>query len=371
MAKSPDQATIMVVDDTPTNLKLLQEILQVKNYRVLTIPDGQMALSAAASHPPDLILLDINMPGMNGFEVCERLKAEAALGEIPVIFITALAEPADKVRAFAVGGVDYVTKPFQAEEVQARVETHLTLYRQKRQLQASYEHLRELETLRDSLVHMVVHDMRSSLMIVLGRLKMAQRLPQPERGTKNITKALETTHWLVEMVNSLLDMSKMEAGQLTPKVSSVDLNELVTEMLPQMEPFQGQRRLTFTSPEPIVAIPGDPTLLRRVLQNLMVNALKFTAPAEGRITVSLATVGGGWVRVSVADNGPGISPEYQEKVFDKFYQVAARQQGEIRSTGLGLTFCKMTVEAHGGRIGLDSAKNQGSTFWFELPGGEV
>jgi len=369
MNKSPDRATIMLVDDTPANLKLLQEMLQVKNYRVLTIPDGQMALSAAASHPPDLILLDINMPGMNGFEVCERLKAEAALEEIPVIFITALAEPADKVRAFAGGGVDYITKPFQAEEVQARVETHLTLYRQKRQLQASYEHLRELETLRDSLVHMVVHDMRSSLMIVLGRLEMAQRLPQPEKGAKNITKALDATHWLVEMVNSLLDVSKMEAGQLPLEVSTVDLKKLVTETLPQLEPFQGQRRLTFTSPETIAAIPGDATLLRRVLQNLMVNALKFTDPEEGCITVSLERAAEKWVRVSVTDNGPGISPEYREKVFDKFFQVTARPQGEARSTGLGLTFCKMTVEAHGGRIGLDCAEDQGSTFWFELPGG--
>lgn len=358
----------MVVDDSPTNLMLLQEMLQAKNYRVLAIPDGQMALNAAISHPPDLILLDINLPEMNGFEVCERLKAEAALKEIPVIFITALAETADKVRAFAVGGVDYVTKPFQIEEVHVRVETHLALCRQKRELQASYDKLRELETLRDSLVHMIVHDMRSLLTVVLGRLEQTGKLDLSERAAKNVTSALESTHWLVEMAGSLLDVSKMEASQVNLEISPVDMRELVLEAFQNIEPLQGRRRLTLNSPGEMAAIPGDAALIRRVLQNLLLNALKFTPKETGCITVSLTPTAAGGMRVSVTDNGSGIPPEYREKVFDKFYQVVARNRGEVRSIGLGLTFCKLAVEAHHGRIGLDSIAGQGSTFWFELPG---
>ena len=139
MNKMPESTSIMVVDDTPANLKLLQEMLQAKGYLVLTFTRGASALKAVAKNPPDLILLDINMPEMNGFEVCERLKADEVLKDIPVIFISALTETADKIKAFAVGGVDYITKPFQFEEVNARVETHLRLRRQQLELQALNE----------------------------------------------------------------------------------------------------------------------------------------------------------------------------------------------------------------------------------------
>ena len=144
MNRKPERTTIMVVDDRPANLNLLQEMLQAKGYRVLAFPDGKMALRAAAKSQPALILLDINMPEMNGFEVCERLKADKVLKEIPVLFISALSETADKVKAFSVGGVDYVTKPFQFEEVYARVETHLRLRRLQLELQKHNLHLEEL-----------------------------------------------------------------------------------------------------------------------------------------------------------------------------------------------------------------------------------
>ncbi|MCJ7524682.1 MAG: response regulator [Candidatus Aminicenantes bacterium] len=144
MNKAQDNAAIMVVDDTPANLRLLQEMLQAKGHRVLAFANGKMALNAAAKSPPDLILLDINMPEMNGFEMCERLKADAALKEIPVLFISALTETTDKIKAFSVGGLDYVTKPFQFEEVHARVETHLRLRRMQLELEKHNLHLEAL-----------------------------------------------------------------------------------------------------------------------------------------------------------------------------------------------------------------------------------
>ncbi len=154
------QHTIMVVDDTPANLNLLQKMLQTKGYRVLAFPDGKMALAAVARHAPDLILLDINMPEMDGFEVCERLKADAVLKEIPVIFISALTETEDKVKAFALGGVDYVTKPFQFEEINSRVETHLRLRRQQLELEEEHRRLQqaldEVRTLR-GIVHICAY----------------------------------------------------------------------------------------------------------------------------------------------------------------------------------------------------------------------
>lgn len=167
----------MVVDDTVANLKLLQAMLQAKDHHVLAFTSGKAALAAAAQNPPDLILLDINMPEFNGFQVCEHLKADEELREIPVIFISALNETADKIKAFSVGGADYVTKPFQFEEVYARVKAQLELRRQKHELQHSYDKLLELEALRDNLVHMIVHDMRSPLTVAIGNLDLAHSKP--------------------------------------------------------------------------------------------------------------------------------------------------------------------------------------------------
>ena len=361
------QDTIMVVDNTPANLKLLQDMLQSKGYRVLASPNGKMALHAATKSQPDLILLDIDMPEMDGFEVCRRLKANEATKDIPVLFISALTETADKVKAFAVGGVDYVSKPFQFEEVSARVETHLELRRQKRELQQSYNKLRELETQRDGLVHMIVHDLRSPLAVVLGNLEMAQADTLPENAAFSVSAALSSTEMVIEMVSAILDISKMEAGQMTLDYSVVDMSNLVRETMRMVAPLQSHRSLTLTPPGEQEALSCDANLIRRILQNLIVNAIKFTDKQKGVITISMEKASANTVRVSVADNGPGVPPEYCEKVFDKFYQVSARKQGQGRSTGLGLTFCKLAVEAHGGRIGLESDEGKGSTFWFELP----
>ena len=168
-----DVPNVIVVDDTPANLQLLTGMLKERGYKVRPVPSGKLALQAAKNDPPDLILLDIMMPEMDGYEVCERLKADEKLREIPVIFISALNETMDKVRAFGVGGVDYVTKPFQFEEVDARVRTHLELQRQRRKLKENYEQLRRLEELRDNLVHMIVHDLRNPLTGISGFLDLA------------------------------------------------------------------------------------------------------------------------------------------------------------------------------------------------------
>ena len=364
---TPEKATILVVDDTPANLKLLHEMLQSKGYRVLASPDGKTALNAAAKSMPDLILLDINMPEMNGFEVCERLKANELLKDIPILFISALTEITDKVKAFSVGGVDYVSKPFQFEEINARVETHLELSRQKRELQKSYNKLRELETQRDGLVHMIVHDMRSPLMVTSGNLEMLQDENLSKDAALCVSAALSSTDTVIEMVSTMLDISKMEAGRMALDYSAVDMTNLVRETIRMVAPLQASRSITLTPAGEMESLSCDANLIRRILQNLIVNAIKFTDKKKGVITISIENALANKVRVSVVDNGPGILPEYREKVFDKFRQVSARQQGKGYSTGLGLTFCKLAVEAHGGRIGLESDEGKGSTFWFELP----
>ncbi len=358
--------TLLVVDDTATNIDILLDALG-EDYAVRVATDGEAALNSVKKFLPDLILLDIMMPGMDGYEVCRRLKEENATQDIPIIFLTSLSEDADEARGFALGAVDYITKPFSTAIITARVRNHLELRRQKLALQQSYDKLRELEALRDSLVHMIVHDMRSPLAGIIGNLQLVKMKQQPGAAADRIGLALSSTETLMEMISTLLDVSKMEEGKMTLDLLKVDILVLVNETIVMVEPLQGQRQLTIISPSEIEAIACDAQMIRRVLQNLIVNAIKFTDREKGVVTVSIENVSTTTVRVSVADDGPGIPPEYCEQVFDKFYQVEACREGQGRSTGLGLTFCKLAIEAHGGRIGLKSDMGKGSKFWFELP----
>ena len=208
--------TILVVDDLPEILQFLGGMLKQSGYKVRPVTSGKLAIQAATLEPPDLVLLDVQMPDMNGYEVCKQLKAIPALDDIPVIFVSGLTEVIDKVQAFSVGGVDYVTKPFQLEEVEARVRTHLDLRRQKHQLRESYSQLRILEELRDDLVHMIVHDMGSPLMAVQVFLELIGRAGEdfPQHVQGHVQKAKECTATLIEMVGSVLDVSKMESGEM-------------------------------------------------------------------------------------------------------------------------------------------------------------
>ena len=365
---------ILVVDDTPANLQLLTEILKKRGYRVRLVPSGKLALQAAQKEQPDLILLDINMPEMNGYEVCERLKADAALQEIPVLFISALDETLDKLKAFAVGGVDYVTKPFQLEEVEARVQTHLKLRRlqveresQNRQLQENNEQLRKLEDLRDNLTLMIVHDMRSPLIGIIGYLKIlemdAGKKLNPEERV--MLSAVRGSGLVLEgMVNALLDISRLEQGQMPLHKTTTDMDILIQNAIQSLGSLT-ERSVIDHQRQPLpVMVNCDAILVTRIIANLVGNAVKFT-PEGGQISVSVEKYEKE-ARFRVADTGYGIPREYHQKIFEKFGQVETRQQRKMYSTGLGLTFCKLAVEAHGGMIGVESEVGRGSTFWFTL-----
>jgi signal transduction histidine kinase len=308
------------------------------------------------------------MPEMTGYEVCERLKADERLKDIPVIFISALNETMDKVRAFSVGGVDYITKPFQFAEVESRVKTHLALRRQQRDLQESYRKLQELEALRDSLIHMIVHDLRTPLNGIYGFLQLletTEKVRLTDKGVTYLARVMSSTVTLMDMVTALLDVNKMESGEMTLHLADCDLLVAARQVLVEVDALKGRRQLLLDAPPDLAPVAADPDLVRRVFQNLMGNALKFT-PADGVISIAIHP-GAEAVRVAIRDTGPGIPQEYHTRIFEKFGQVEARNTGQKRSTGLGLTFCKLAVEAHGGRIGVESAVGSGSTFWFELP----
>jgi signal transduction histidine kinase len=372
-APKPD---ILIVDDAPVNLQLLGGMLTDRGYAVRAVPNGRTALRVAASRPPDLILLDVSMPEMDGYEVCAELKRDEALKRIPVIFISALGETEDKVKGFRAGGLDYVTKPFQFEEVSARVETHLELRRLQleterrlRELREAHERLRELEGLRDSLTHMIVHDMRTPLTAIRGSLQLLEMglgAAIQEEQKADLTLAYQGSTRLLAMINDLLDVSRLEAGQMPLSLADDDLVRVAGAAIDPLAPLAASRKVKLVAPEaPPLRLKLDAEIVQRVLTNLLGNALKF-APRGEEVRVGVSRADGG-ARVAVADDGPGIPKELQGKLFQKFGQAEVQKEHRMHSTGLGLAFCKLAVEAHGGRIGLESEAGKGSVFWFELP----
>jgi two-component system sensor histidine kinase/response regulator len=355
--------SVLVVDDTPENLRLLATLLGGRDFDVRPVTNGADALRVAAHDPPDLILLDVTMPGMDGFEVCRQLRARPESRETPVIFLTALTDVGDKVKGFAAGGNDYITKPFQLEEVVARVSHHLALRRAQRDLQASMAKLQELEQLRDDLVHMVVHDFRSPLTSLLGGLELAQS--QATGSMADYLKmALEGAEALNQMANTLLDVRRMEEGKMPLNLASSDLTAVAADVAKRLASIDRARSIE-VAPGPVVTATCDADLVRRVLENLVGNAIKHT-PSGGKVVIGVEALADR-VRLNVTDSGAGIPVEARARIFEKFGAMRARSERAYHSVGLGLAFSKLAVEAHGGSIGIDSAEPHGSIFWFELP----
>lgn len=374
MMKPQDtRAKVLVVDDTETNIDILVCALG-DEFEVSVAMDGKTALQCVAEVMPDLILLDIMMPEMDGYEVCRRLKADKAARDIPVIFLTAFSLDSAEETGLSLGAIDYVTKPFNPALVKARVRNHVALrrsqldtIRQRDHLETAYQSLRELEKMRDDLVNLVVHDMRSPLMSILGYLELALVAKAEGPGLTReefVRRSMDSARRLSDMVTSLLDVSRLEAGQMPLKCADCDIRELAEAVVKRLGGLAEGRNLSVKSPNTPALSHCDPEIIQRVVQNLLGNALKFT-PVEGSITIEIAPEEQ-WTRFSVTDTGPGIPREHHDKVFQKFGQVAMRNDGQP-STGLGLTFCRLAVEAHGGSIQMDSEPGRGTAFHVRLP----
>jgi signal transduction histidine kinase len=369
---SPDpdarRGRILVADDEPHNRELLRGLLEANGHTVIEAEDGATALGKVRAVACDVILLDVMMPMLNGFEVCRLLKEDPTTAHIPVLLVTAITAREQRLRGIDAGANDYLTKPIDRPEVLLRVRNALYTKRLYDQVRGDLDRLRELEQLRDNLTHMIVHDLRSPLMGISGALEVIgmekDRLSPRQQELTDIgqSSCLE----LIEMVSCLLDVSRMEAGQMPVKRTPCDLRDLAQTAARSVAVLAQERKLTLQVCGDTAPLVVDRDLLQRVLVNLLGNAIAFS-PAGGTILVDV-TAAGDALRVTVRDQGHGIPPEYHSRIFEKFGQVESCKKGKKYSTGLGLTFCKLAVEAHGGQIGVESEVGKGSTFWFTLPG---
>ena len=369
---SPDNpclGRILVVDDIAANVRLLAGILKVADYDVLTAESGADALQKVEEFAPDVVLLDVMMPEMDGFEVCRRLRENPRTVSLPVVTVTALHETEDRVRALEAGADDFLTKPVNEIEVVARVKSLVRVKRGRDELESTLSDLQRAESLRDSLASMLVHDLRAPLTTILAPLEMLSSNAFGELNEMQSEVAEMATRGanrLLYLVNELLDVSKLESGNMTLQPSEFQVAPVVEEALELTGVLAGRdEQLVEREYSNDFQVRADEDLLRRVLSNLLSNAVKFT-PSDGRIGVGAKT-GDNEVLFWVRDEGDGVPPEYRDKIFEKFGQVESRQEGRKLSTGLGLTFCKLAVEAHGGRIWIESEAGRGSTFFFTLP----
>lgn len=356
---------VLIVDDEEFNRECLRDPLVARGYEVFEAVNGADGVEKAIAHSPDVVLLDLMMPVMDGIAACRELKLNPATAPIPVLVVTALSEREPRLAAIEAGANDFLNKPIDLPEVLLRVRNAVWSKQLYNQLQQSYRKLEELEHLRDNLTHMIVHDMRSPLTGMLGFLDIflysaGDKLS--ERDIQCVECVQESASGLAEMVTSILDISRMESGEMPLQVAPCDLREMANAAIQPLRALIRDRRLTLDVTEGASAT-CDREIIRRVTANLVGNALKF-APRRGEVKVAI-TQRDSVARIEVIDDGPGIAPKDHARMFEKFGQVEGEKQGI--GSGIGLTFCKLAVEAHRGRIGIISDLGKGSTFWFEIP----
>jgi signal transduction histidine kinase len=359
---------ILVVDDGEANRDLLREILELDGHRVSVASDGPEALRGAREEAPDLVLLDVNMPGIDGLEVCRRLRADTATASLPIILVTALADRTHRLEGIAAGANDYLTKPIDRPDLLLRVRNALRLRKLHNEIAAQFRKLQELEQMRDSLVHMLVHDLRGPLTGISVSLQMSEeRIVElgDSELSEDFAEMSRSVTELTDMVSDVLDVSRFEADAMPMRPAAVDLRTVVADVVGALGRGGHASVVLHAAPQPVVAVV-DPDLIRRVVGNLVGNAVKFT-PRGGEVRVEVGD-GTGGPEIRVSDTGPGISPEFHERIFEKFGQANGNGAARGRSSGLGLAYCKLAVLAHGGRIGVLSEPGRGSTFWLTLPG---
>ena len=369
---------ILVADDIPANVELLLDQLNSLGYDTITAVDGPSAVAAAFEQQPDLCILDVSMPAgdlgvddrSTGFEVCRRIKRDPRTSRIPVIFVTALNDTSDRVRGIEAGGDDFLTKPHNRLVLGARVRSLLKLKAATDALEDSLRKLRELEKVRDDLMKMIVHDLKTPLTSVLATLEMLSDGDFGQVSTSQkvaIGEVESKSEDLLALIDDILEVARIEEANITlalsPMAPGALLAELVHEWGHRFQQEQTTVSVSVADDAPIFT--GDKGLIKRVFSNLIQNAVTHSSKAV-HLEFSARRAGHG-VLFTVTDNGPGIPPEYHEIIFRKFGQVEVPRTPRTRSSGLGLTFCKLVVERHHGRIWVKSAEGKGSSFYIELP----
>jgi len=361
--------TVLIIDDNPTNLGVIADYLDEYDFEIITARRGEEGIERAIYAQPDIILLDIMMPGIDGFETCSQLKANELTTHIPIIFMTALSGEADKVRGFDVGAVDYVTKPLQQREVVARLHTHLSIQTQAKQLQEQAQELQALNRSKDKFFSIVAHDLRGPFMPMLGNAELMHEMAEdlPRESLKDMSRDIYVSgQRIMDLLENLLQWSRIQLGSMKYDPELITLQQVVIKNIDLLTANAKEKNIKLINQiDDELTVYADMNMLHTIVRNVTNNAIKFT-PVDGQITVS-AYLNKQQIRIAVTDTGVGISPEDKEKLFKIDVHHSTFGTARETGTGLGLIMCKEMVEINGGEIWLESELGKGTTVNFTIP----
>ncbi|MEQ9624091.1 hybrid sensor histidine kinase/response regulator [Coleofasciculus chthonoplastes] len=394
---TPKNPKLLIVDDQPHNLGILFDFLTRSGFKIFVALDGESAIQRTEVTQPDLIILDVMMPGIDGFETCKRLKQNPSTQDIPIIFMTALSDTVDKVQGFKLGAVDYITKPIHQEEVLSRIQTHIKLYHLQNQLQTKTEELAHLNQNLEEIVQArtqqlieqektaligrltqgIVHNLRNRIQLIisykcLATGEMTEEAVSPETTFAYIEKMAEAAWDMSQILDNLMHKSKMDHSlQLT----SLNINDILKK---ELDFWQANLQLKhnvkkkYVLDEHITSISLVYTDISQILDNLISNALDAMWDKEEQMLTIITRQDEDNLYIDVQDTGCGIAPEDLSKVFDPFYTTKPlkgeeKQRNQPTGTGLGIYTCMQILKGFGGDINVTSELNKGSIFTVRIP----
>lgn len=370
MEINPSEYKILIVDDVMSNVLLLKVLLTNEKFAIATASNGRQALEQVDKENPDLILLDVMMPDLSGFEVAQKLKANPKTAEIPIIFLTALNSTADIVKGFQVGANDFISKPFNKEELITRVYHQISLVAANRLILSRTEELRCTIAGRDKLYSVIAHDLRSpmgSIKMVLNMLIL--NLPSGKIGEEMyelLTMANQTTEDVFSLLDNLLKWTKSQIGKMNVVYQDIDLVEVVESVIEIFNMVAGLKKINIKVEKPEkILVNGDIDMLKTVARNLLSNAIKFSKEGS-EVLVKMEAIEGMAV-VSVQDHGCGINEEGQKKLLHTDTHFSTFGTNNEEGSGLGLLLCQDFVTKNGGKLWFTSREGEGSTFSFSIP----
>ena len=367
----PDKSrfSILTVDDNKENLKVVSNFLKNEGYQIALSVNADDAVKILEEHTIDLILLDVMMPGTDGFTLCRRLKEDQRFADIPVIFLTAKTDPDDLVEGFKAGGLDYITKPFNKEELLARVNNQISLAHARREIIKQTEEIKKINQTKDRLYSVIAHDIKSpfsNISMLISTLAEGYLQPGSEEYEEILQSINSSTQETYALLENLLQWTRSQTGTLERSPEPLSLEEIIAKATRFLGPHAKKKDISLTYDVPAdLTIEADRNMMQSVFQNLINNALKFTNEG-GQVTVT-GKKQGDKVTVEVQDNGIGIAEENLKKLFDDKGQFTTRGTGDEKGSGLGLILVSDFVEKNYGTIDVKSKEGEGTSFIVTMP----
>ncbi len=370
--------SILIVDDSTLNCEVIKSNLVAAGYAVHVATNGPDAIALFKEKSPDLVMLDIVMPGMNGFEACAGIRALPQGADVPIVFLSALKDLESHQKALDAGGDDVLTKPVHRSELILRARSMIWLKRLRSELRSGYnlissqrDALLRAQAQKQELIDLIVHDLKSPLQVVTGYLQQLEMHPDVSGNPKlrdMIQKVGGSADLMQRMVINMLDISLSENGTLKPNVATVDVVKLAKDSVEAMQLRSRQRGVSLrlqVQGESLMT-QADASLLRRILDNLLDNALRYS-PKGSTVTIEVKEdVSEGFTLIGVKDQGGGIPKDERENIFDKTWRTGDKTRSSF-NYGLGLTFCQLATQAHGGKIWIEDNEPAGTIFWVAIP----